>query len=143
MSMTVSEARGLLYRRVGEYSALADLDDAMARSLRLRGIRTASRSRATDDELARMVDDDVDPFLDVAELRAWESILGNATDTGLRDVALDESPATVRDAAREKIKSLSGYVKDVYGVGLATISVGTIGLDFAAGADSGLSEGDF
>jgi hypothetical protein len=80
--------------------------------------------------------DDLDPLLEVAELRAWESILGNATEPGLRDAALDESPETVRSWAREKIKTLSAYVKAVHGVGLSGLGINTIGLDFQAGADS-------
>lgn len=133
-TMTVARARGVLYRAIGEYAALADLNDATARAAEELGFPVAG-DRPVDADLAGIIGRDRDAFLKLSELYSWESILGNATDTGLRDVALDESPATVRDAAREKIKSLSGYVKDVYGIGLAQISTGTIGLDFAAGSD--------
>lgn len=136
-TMTVSAARRVLGRRIGPWAALADLDDAMARSARLAGLSPASVSRLVDDDLSTL--DDFDAFLDVAELRAWESILGNATDTGLRDVGLDDDPRTVREAAKEAMDRLSKYTKSVYGIGLATISTGTIGLDFQAGADDDTS----
>ena len=139
-AMTVLGAKGVLYRRVGEYSALADFDDALARSARLLGLTLVSPHRVTDAELSLLDAEDHDEFFDVAELRAWESILGNATDTGLRDVALDESPESVRALAKEKIKDLGKHVKDVYGVGLTRIFVGTIGLDFQAGADDETSQ---
>lgn len=134
-TMLTPDARGVLYRRVGEYAALADLDDALADAGRECGLVPAATTRLVDDDLASLAAADHGKFFRVAELRAWESILGNATATGLRDVAIDEEPADVRALARDKIKDLAKYVKDVYGVGLATISVGTIGLDFAASED--------
>jgi len=135
-AMTTVTAVGVLYRRLGEYVALADVDDAIARAARQVGLSPASPAAVVDSDLAGLAAADHDYFLDTAELRGWHSIFGNATDAGMRDVALDESPREVREVAREKIKALSGYVKDVYGVGMSTISVGSIGLDFQAGADS-------
>lgn len=134
-TMTVQDARRILGRRIGPWIALADVDDAMARSARLRGLSPAATTRLVDADLSLLAAADHDAFLDVAELRAWESILGNATDSGLRDVGLDDSPRDVQSAAELAIKRLSVYTKAVYGIGLATISVGTIGLDFQAGAD--------
>ena len=133
--MTALQARNLVHRRVGEYVVLADLGDALARAARQVGLSPAAPTRLVDADLVALDADDHDRFLDVAELRAWESILANATDPGLRDAALDESPSSVRELAREKIKSLGAHVKAVYGVGLASVSLGTIGLDFQAGAD--------
>lgn len=134
-TMTVLDARNIVHRRVGEYVVLADLDDALAESARQVGLSPAATARLVDDDLLLLAAADHDEFLKVAELRAWESILGNANDMGLRDAAIDESPATVREAARERIKALSGYVKDVYCVGLAPVTLGVVGLDFQAGVD--------
>lgn len=134
-TLTVAPARGVLTRRIGEYAALADLDDAMARAARQCGLAPASPTRLVDDDLLLLDADDHDRFFDISELRAWESILGNATDPGLRDAGLDASPREVRDAAERAIKRLEVYTKNVYGLGLATISVNTIGFDFAAGAE--------
>ena len=135
-TMTAVLGRGLLYRRVGEYAALADLDDAMASAARECGLEPAATTRVVDDDLTLLPAADHERYLKVAELRAWESILGNATAMGLRDAGIDDDPEAVRNLAREKIKTLSALVKSVYGVGLAAISVGTIGLDFQAGSDS-------
>lgn len=140
-TMTVRDARRVLGRRVGPWIALADVDDAMAEAARLAGQSTSSTTRPVDADLASLAASRHDEFLKVAELRIWESIWGNATESGLRDVGLDDAPRDVRDAAKEKIKSLSAYVKDVFGVGLAPLEIGTIHLNFAAGAgDSTLSE---
>lgn len=133
--LTVAPARGLIYRRIGEYAGLADLDDALARAARQCGLSPAAPTRLVDADLASLDAADLDKFLDVAELRAWESIPGNATDMGLRDAAIDESPSAVREAAYRKIKDLKAYAKAVHGVGLSALGVGTLGLDFQAGAD--------
>lgn len=136
-----ADLKGLVFRRVGEYAALADLDDAMARAARQCGLSPAAATRLVDDDLISFDTADLDKLLDVAELRAWESILGNATEPGLRDVALDESVSTVREAARDKIKALGASVKAIYSVGLSPLRVGTIGLGFQAGAgDDDLDE---
>ena len=134
-TLTTAHALKVLGRRIGPWIALADAGDAMLRSARLAGLEPASASALSDADLLALEADGLDPFLDVAELRCWESILGNATATGLRDVGLDDDPREVRDAAREKLKALGKYARDVYGVGLSTLSVGTIGLNFQAGAD--------
>jgi hypothetical protein len=136
----VADLEGIIFRRVGEYVALADLGDAMARAARQCGLSPASTTRLVDDDLLLFDAADHDKFLDVAELRAWESILGNATDVGLRDAALDDSPQAVREAAREKIKALSASVKAIYSVGLSPLKVGTIHLGFQAGGDAADSE---
>lgn len=133
--MIVRDARRILGRRIGPWIALADVDDAMARSARLAGLTLSGTARVTDADLAALSAAKHDEFLDVAELRCWMSILGNATDSGLRDVGLDDSVRDVRDVAEAVIKSQEKYAKDVYGVGLATLEAGTINLNFAAGAD--------
>jgi hypothetical protein len=134
--MTKIIARRVLYRRVGEYIALADVADALAHGAREAGLAVASGQVVTDEELALLPAGDETLFYRAAELRIWESILGNATDTGLRDVALDDSPRDVRDLAKERIAALSKSLKDDHGIGVATISLGTIGLDFAARPES-------
>jgi hypothetical protein len=135
-ALTVIDARGTLTRDVGEFAALADLDAAMAYASRQCGLEPASDVRLVDDDLVGLATADRDMFYDVSRLAAWRSILGNATETGLRDVGIDESPSSVRDLARDQIKDLAARVKSVYGVGLSRLGVNTIGLDFQAGADT-------
>lgn len=132
---TVVELKRVLGRHFGPWAALADLDESLARSSRQAGYPTASVVRLADADIESLAAADVDPLLDVAKLWGWESILANATDSGLRDIGLDDSVRDVRETAMEMIKQQKKYNESVHGVGLATLGVGTIGLDFQAGAD--------
>jgi len=119
VSVTRVEVEQILHRRCGQYLTEAGmsvqdgvnpwLTDPLRWALAMLGIESASIVAVTDTDLANVTRGQVDALLDLAELRALESVLTNLTDVkvsaGPLSVNASELPdrlatiiATKRDA---------------------------------------------
>lgn len=144
MSLTRIQAETELVDRAGAKMALAgmavtivgtnaDLNGAMSVALRKMGL-TAS-STVVDGDLAALETDQVDEFLDRSELRLLENIQGNLDLTDIKVGQRSESLGQLADQVEKAITRLSTRLMREYGVGLGTLSGGTISLDFAEKLD--------
>jgi hypothetical protein len=100
MSLTVAQAEAILIRRRGPAMVACDLDgtgsstwspaadtspraylaDPLAKAFRTLGFQAADPLAPVDADLATLVFTEIDPFLDVAELRLLETCIGNYPD---------------------------------------------------------------
>ena len=108
----------------------ADLNTPLATALRKMG-KIAS-TPVSDADLAGLEDDEINEFLDRAELRLIESILGNYDltnyTTGPRSESLDQIAAELQKSIDRK----EAFVKRTYGEGGPSLEGGNIRMDSQA-----------
>jgi hypothetical protein len=134
-TLTVLQAKARLGPRLGPYAGLADLDDALGYSLGHLGVLTADALAPADADLVAVAQADHAQLLDVARLRALETVLLNLTSDLLREAGVSEKVEDVRPTIERAIAVARRDVLDRYGVGLSTLTAGVISLDFAATDD--------
>lgn len=142
MSVTRTDAEGVLVRRCGRLltaagldgstatGANADLNDPIGWAVRQLGGAVASVASVTDADLAGVATDDLDALLDLAELRALESALGNLD---VVDVAVGperESLGQLGGRLEKAIERKRAQVQREHGIGASTLTAGTIRLGF-------------
>lgn len=144
MAVLVASLKSVLSNRCGGMVTDAGLDgsaasmfwlDPIATSARELGITLADPTTVTDADLAGVTQGQVTQFLDVAELRSLESALHNNVDV-TEKIALGEHDwSDVRKSLETAVARKAAYVKARWGIGLGTITGGTISLDFAETMD--------
>lgn len=104
MSLTVAQAEAILIRRRGPAMVATDLfasdaalassttpravlADPLAKAYRTLGFQAADPLTVVDSDLAVLVFTEIDPFLDVAELRLLETCVGNFVDVDYTEVS--------------------------------------------------------
>lgn len=146
MALTRVQVETILVKRCGGVMALAtmavttaganaDLDDPIGAALRAFAITPANPLAVTDADIAGITNDDAAAFLDVAELRTLESVLGNLQLVDIRLGPRDEKLGQVRTGLEQRIARLEKAIQTRYGLGLGTITAGVIGLSFAEHED--------
>jgi hypothetical protein len=139
MSPTVVGLLASYGPRLGPYVGLADLNDALACSLRELGLPPAGAT-VVDADLVAVDPADWNQFDDVAMARAYETILNNLTDDLLREAGVGVKADDVRPGFERRLARLEAKLKDKYGVGLPVPSTGTIALDFQARGDDTVAD---
>lgn len=147
MGITRSEAERILVNRCGALMTAAgldgitqdgandDLNDTLGVALRTIGLSVGDISRVLDSDLSSVTDDDIDKFLDVAEFRLLQTIIGN-----LDDVDIEAGPFTAKysQLARQlerRMSRLQDKLLVEYGIGGAILEIGVINMNFAMHGD--------
>jgi hypothetical protein len=140
--VTLGGARAALGRLGGAWSALADLDEAIVYALASLGLAVASPAAPADADLEVLTGGQLPQFLDVALWRVLEAALNNLDPASLRSAGIEMSPAEARTLLMSQTTRIERRVKETYGVGLGTLSIGLLSADFAAkGTDAVLGGG--
>lgn len=109
----------------------ASLTGPLREGLGSLGLTTTSFATVTDADLLTVTSDQLPQLLDTAELR----ILLNVDAAYLKvDSQVDrdmQKLGQIRDGLKVRIFDLRKSLKDTYGIGLGTLSFGTITFDFA------------
>jgi hypothetical protein len=147
MAFTLAQFQKVLQRRCKAKMVYAGLDgvtadtvnldlaDPLREGLASLGLGVADLAQVTDADLLPVGPIDASQLLDVAELRALESILGNRASPDQK--AIDSQllhgrfyAQLERTTARKRLQ-----VERQYGIGVATISAGVLDLGLAATID--------
>ena len=144
---TRAKVEGILIKRVGALMTKAsldgttvdgtnaDLNDPIGWALRQTAYTVSDISAVTTTEVGAVVAGDIDEFLDLAELRTLENVLGNLTlaDTklGPRSVNLGQ----ITKQVEKRIESLNKKLQTQYGWNAPTLEAGLLTEDFAQHAD--------
>ncbi len=144
MPLTRAQAETLLVARCGKLLAAVGLDgttvdgtnaaltDPLAEALRSLEIAPASPAAVTTQDLAGVDDASVPQLLDVAELRALETVLGNWTDpdqTAGQDNRQDLG--RLRDSLEKSLARKSARAESLYGYGKdTTVEAGLLTFGF-------------
>lgn len=148
---TRASFEGILIRRQGAALAFAgldgeshdganeDLNDPLGCALRKLGYSVSDVGNVTDADLAQVQEDQIDAFLDLAELRTLETILQAASTlvdvtTGPRREAFGQFAQRLERQAEKKRERIEREYGWLAGGGL---EAGVIGLDFAEHGNSG------
>jgi hypothetical protein len=106
-----------------------DLVDPIADALRRLGAAPADLSTVGDADLAGLDASRLPALLDLAELRALETVLGNLTAVDLRLGPRDEKFSQLPARLETRIARLQRKVESEHGI--SSVSSGVISLDFA------------
>lgn len=137
MALTRQQVEQLLVKRVGPAMVRADmistangenddLDDPISWSLRENGYSVTSPLEPVDADIANVVEADYDQFLDLAEWRLVQNIIGNLDDT---DERLGPSGQWASQFAKQMERynaRLESRLLKLYGWGLASLTTGTL-----------------
>jgi hypothetical protein len=143
MSLTRANVESILVKRCGRLLTAADLDgstvdgtnadlnDPIGWAVRQAGYTVTDITAVADADLASVATTNYDELLDLAELRALETILGNLDDVNIKIGPRSED---LSDLARQVEKRLELQRKKVeleYGYGVGTLEAGVITLEIA------------
>lgn len=131
MALTRANVESVLIRRLGRILAACQLDgatvdgsnpdlaDPIGLAVRQLGGTTASIADVADADLATLADSQADALLDVAELRALESCLGNLPDVDVTVGPERESLGQLGTRLEAAIARKRSQVLRDHGIGLA------------------------
>lgn len=137
MSLTREQVERILVKRLGNLLTAADLDgttadgnnddlaDPLSYALRQCSLTVADVTAPNDDDLSALVAADTDKFLDIAELRTLENVLGNYDGVDIQVGPRRESLGQLRDGLLKRIASKRTDILVNYGVGLADAVIET------------------
>lgn len=147
MALTRANVESILIRRVGRLMTAADMDgstvagtnadlnDPIGYALRASGLSVSSVAAVADADVAGVGDDLIDQVLDIAEWRTLLSIEGNYDDVDISANGRSESLSQTMKQVQAKIDRLQKRITEIHGVGLGTLTGGSIALDFMAKGD--------
>jgi hypothetical protein len=115
-----------------------DLDSPFATALRKMGYSISGV--VDDDDLASLSSDEVDEFLDRAELRLLENIQGNFDLANTRIGNRWEDFKDIVPQLDARINALRKLIADSYGEGGSALTGGYIALDFAEKGDDEIDQ---
>lgn len=130
MSLTRAQAEGILIRRIGRLVAAASLDgttvdgtnadlaDPLATAVRQLGGTVANRATVTDADLASVAREEA--LLDMAELRALESALGNLDVVDVQVGPEREALGQLGTRLETAIARKRAQIQREHGIGLAS-----------------------
>ena len=106
-----------------------DLTDPISMALRKVGVTVADITAPTNDELALVPEAKVDQFLDLAELRLWQNLLGSLDLVDTTALSRSEAWGQIAKQIQTKIDRLTERITTAYVVP-GTLTGGVISLDF-------------
>lgn len=142
MTLTRANAESILIKRSGKKMTFAgldgttvggtnaDLNDPIGNALLGMGITPASIVAITDADLSGVASDNYEEFLDRAQYRLLKNIAGNLDLVDIQVGPRRESLSQIHEQVQKEIETLELSLAKQYGVGLGTLSTGTIELDF-------------
>ena len=107
-----------------------DLNDPIGNALLGMGIAPASIVLVTDADLSGISNDDLEQFFDRAQYRLLKNIAGNLDVVDIQVGPRRESLSQIHEQIQKEIETLELSLAKQYGVGLGSMSTGTIQLDF-------------
>ncbi len=111
--------------------ANASLNDAIGYGIRIAGGTVASYALVTDADVATVADADLDKMLDVAELRALETVLSNFVLVDAKAGPVEAKSSQFADRLMKVIDRLRMQLAFRYGIeGAPTLTTGVITLNF-------------
>ena len=143
MAITRANVESMLIRRVGQLFSLigldgttvdgtnVDLNDPIASALLRLDYAVADITVVADIDLAAVSTDDYQAVLDLAELRALESWLGNNTLVNFRLGPRSESFSDLLKTTEARVARLKEYIPVRYGLEETSLTIGRIHYDFA------------
>lgn len=142
MTVTRANVEAILVKRTGALmtkaglavtvvGSNADLNDPIGWALRRIGLTVITASLVTDADLASVTDAQLDEFLDLAEYRTLESVLGNLAAVDTKLGPRDEKLSQLASQIEKKLTRLAKGLEAEYGYGIGTLSVGVLTYDFA------------
>lgn len=142
MSLSRASVEGVLIRRCGRIltaagldgttasGANADLADPISSAVRQLGLSVATLGSVSDSDLAGVATEDLDALLDLAELRCYESALGNLDVVDVSVGPERESLGQLGARLEGLIERTRTKIQRAHGIGVATLTGGTIRLGF-------------
>lgn len=142
MSLTRASVESVLIRRCGRLLTAAGLDgttgsgsnadlvDPISWAVRQLGLAVATLGSLSDSDLAGVATDDLDALLDLAELRCYESALGNLDVVDVSVGPERESLGQLGTRLESLIERKRAAIQRTHGIGAATLTGGTIRLGF-------------
>jgi len=142
MTLTRANAEVILIKRSGKKMTFAgldgttvsgsnvDLNDPIGNALLGMGIAPASIVLVTDADLSGISNDDLEQFFDRAQYRLLKNIAGNLDVVDIQVGPRRESLSQIHEQIQKEIETLELSLAKQYGVGLGSMSTGTIQLDF-------------
>lgn len=149
MTITRAQAERILIDRCGTFLTAAGLDGVthdgsnlslndplLYGLLRLEHTSIVNLQGITDDDLSAVANDELAPFLDLAELRclynAYGAVLEQVDITvGPRKEALSQRSTNAKD----RIKALEERIELEYGIGAGYLDIGNLNLNFQTKGD--------
>lgn len=146
-AITAAQLDRALLRRVGGQYAYAGLDsttadgtnhdllDCKVEGLRSLGLYPASLDAVTDADLAGVTAEQQGQLLDVAELRAFETVLGNRAAADRKALDSEQYDGRFYSHLELTVTRKRKQVERQYGHGLGSLTSGVFDLGFAATID--------
>ena len=141
MAATVAQVKSVVMGRAGRQLALvglgdADLDDPIRSALGSLGLAPAGLAPVADADLAAVGPAMLAALVDLAELRALESVLGNWTEPDqVADTDNSQALGKLRDSLEKTVARKRLQVERAYGIGLPELAAGVLDLGFAETVD--------
>jgi hypothetical protein len=147
VALTRAQAEVILISRIGKMLVAAGLDGTTVNGTNVALVgplawaisksdgTLASYAAVTDADLASVDAELTFQVLDLAELRALESALGNYDAVDIRVGQRSESFSQTAGLLERRIAALRARVMDEYGIGAGTLEAGVIDLSFAENGD--------
>lgn len=148
MAATRAQVEQVLVRRCGRQLALVGLDgatcdgtnpdlaDPVAVALAALGLWAADPAAAVDADLAPLGPMQLAALLDLAEVRALESVLGNWDQPDqVADTNNEQGLGRLRDSLERTVARKRLQLERQYGLGLPELSAGVLDLGFAEAVD--------
>ncbi len=119
----------------------ADLNAPMLSAFRKMGVEPGSQV-VSDTDFTLLESSQLDEFLDRAELRLLENILGNLDLTDVSIGPRRESLGQIAEQTEKAINRVSARIAKEYGAGVAGLTADYIDLNFAAKSSDFIGGGD-
>lgn len=140
MALTRQYAESVIVNRCGGYLRAAEVDtsqsgpivfleDSFSWAFSQIGVIPLS-SPVADDDFTRVTVDDTNKFLDLAELRTMENIIGNLALVDISVGPRREALSQLSTRAEAVVSRLEQKIAKLYGVGYGSLSSGVIEMDF-------------
>ena len=142
MALTRANVETILVSRTSKYlSAVGmstvvngtntDLSDPIGYAIRQLGFDVSDVTSVSDSDLSGISNDDYDQLFDIAELRTLQNIQGNFTLVDIKIGPRGEALSDLNAALDKIVARKEKRIKDIYGVGLPSMSVSMFNYDFA------------
>lgn len=139
MSLTVVTCSVVLNRRWGECAALADVQDALSWSAGYLNITPANVGVVVDNDVLVITSATYPQFIDVAEVRGIMTILNNLDPVNLTAIGVFTDPEKLRLKYQNLLDKRLSFIMKSYSVGLPTLAVGVINMNFQEQFQPGVS----
>lgn len=143
MSLTVNTCSVILNRRWGECAGLADMQDALSWSASYLPLIPTTIGVIVDADTAVVTSAQYPQFIDVAEVRGLITILENLDPVNLTAIGVTTDPDKLRLKYQGALDRLLKFIMKAYGIGLPTLAVGVIDMNFQEQFQPGVSPPEY